>query len=209
MKDLFILAADADIAETMNSLLTHRRPALGIRSIKFTIVKHMHRDPGCRREAAATARSYVKDHKYALVLFDKEGSGDEGTERQLIQNAVENDLRQAGWESRSKAIVIEPELEIWVWSTSPNVGMVLGWNEEASVLRKWLSEHGLWPEGEAKPPDPKEALERAMRVKNHSPTAETFSSLAKKVSFKKCKDPAFLEVRETLQGWFPADGGDF
>lgn len=204
MKDLWILVADADIEATMRGLLTHRQAALGIRSIEFTIMRHLQRDPGCRRQAVSTARGYLNDHKYALVLFDKVGSGDEGAERQRIQHAVEGDLRRSGWGNRSKAIVIEPELETWVWSASANVGKVLGWNEGTGVLRDWLRDHHLWPEDEAKPPDPKSALRRAMRVKNRSPTAVTFMTLARRVGLSACEDPAFREVRETLQGWFPA-----
>lgn len=188
----------------MRGLLTKRQAALGIRSIEFTITRHLLRDPGCRRQAVSTARSYVSDHNYALVLFDKVGSGDEGTERQRIQDAVEQDLHRNGWGNRSKAIVIEPELETWVWSASAHVGTVLGWNEGTEALRDWLRERHLWPDDEAKPPDPKSALKRAMRVKNRSPRATTFMTLARKVGLRTCKDPAFREVRETLQGWFPA-----
>ena len=138
------------------------------------------------------------------MLFDKAGSGDEGAERQRIQNAVEEDLCRNGWENRSKAIVIEPELETWVWSASPNVGRVLGWSEGTGALRDWLSEQQLWPEDEAKPPDPKSALRRAMRAKKRHPTAATFMTLAREVGLGACKDPAFREMRETLRGWFPA-----
>ena len=188
----------------MRGLLTQRQAALGIRNIEFTITRHLQRDPGCRRQAVSTARSYVNDHNYALVLFDKVGSGDEEAERRRIQEAVEGDLRRNGWENRSKVIVIEPELEAWVWSASPNVAKALGWNEGTEVLRDWLREHDLWPEDKAKPPDPKSALRRAMRVKNCSPTAATFMALARNVGLGACGDPAFREVRETLQGWFPA-----
>lgn len=207
MKDLFVLVADADIAATMDSLLTRRRPALGIRNIEFTIEKHLRRDPGCRQQAAMAARRYVNSHEYALVLFDRHGSGDEGAERQDIQNAVEKELSRAGWENRSKAIVIDPELEMWVWSGSPHVGKVLGWDEGTGAQRAWLCKQNLWPDREAKPPDPKSALKRAMRQKKRSPTAATFKELAELVSLKKCEDPAFLELRETLQGWFPAASG--
>lgn len=139
-----------------------------------------------------------------MVLFDKDGCGDEGSDRQDIQNAVEESLSQAGWENRSKAIVIEPELEMWVWSESVNVGKVLGWDEGTGALREWLCEHDLWPGDEAKPPDPKLALSRAMRQKNCSPTALTFEDLARKVSLLKCEDPAFREMRDTLRTRFPA-----
>ena len=119
---------------------------------------------------------------------------------------MEEDLRKAGWGNRSKAVVIEPELETWVWSESPRVDEVLGWNEGTGELRNWLCERDLWPDDEAKPPDPKSALKHAMRERNLSPTAVTFKNLAEKVSIRNCKDPAFLEVRKTLQEWFPAPG---
>ena len=138
------------------------------------------------------------------MLFDKDGCGDEWAERRRIQDAMEGDLRRNGWENRSKAIVIEPELEAWVWSISANVGKVLGWNERTGALRDWLRWQHLWPDGEAKPPDPKSALKRAMRKKNRHPKAATFMALARKVGFSACEDPAFREMRETLQGWFPA-----
>lgn len=207
MRDLWILVADVDTEATLRTLLTDRQAALGIRSVEFTITRHLQRDPGCRLAAASTARSYLNDHNYALVLFDKHGSGDEGSDRQQIQNAVEGDLHQNGWENRSKAIVIEPELEAWVWSASANVGKVLGWNEGTGALREWLRERGLWPEGDAKPPDPKFALKRAMRVKNRAPTVTTFTSLAQKAGFQGCQDSAFREMRETLQRWFPSSHG--
>ena len=207
MKDLLVLVADADIQATMRGLLTKRHASLGIGSIEFTIIRHIHRDPGCRRQAASTARSYVKDHEFVLVLFDKDGSGDETATRHDIQDAVEDDLRRAGWNDRSKAIVIEPELEMWVWSDSAHVGPVLGWNEGTEALRKWLLARDLWPEDVAKPPDPKLALNRAMKVKGHSPTALTFVKLANMVSLDGCKDPAFLEMRETLRRWFPDSHG--
>ena len=204
MKDLWILVADADIEATMQGLLTQRQAALGIRDVKFTIMRHQQRDPGCRRQAGSAARSYASDHHHALVVFDKAGSGDEGADRQHIQEAVEEDLRCNGWENRSKAIVIEPELEIWVWSTSPHVGTILGWNEGIEELRGWLHKHQLWPVDKAKPPDPKSALRQAMREQNGRPRAATFMNLARSVGLNTCNDPAFRELRNTLRRWFPA-----
>ena len=204
MKDLWILVADADIEATMRGLLNERQAALGIRSITFTMMRHLQRDPGSRLQAGPTARPYVHDHRYALVLFDKAGSGANRAGRQRIQNAVEGDLRRNGWGNRSKAVVIEPELETWVGSASAHVGRVLGWNQGSGALRSWLRGRQLWPAGAAKPPDPKSALREAMREKNRRPTAARFKDLAQSVGLGACADPAFLDVRATLQGWFPA-----
>lgn len=145
--------------------------------------------------------AYVHDHRYALVMFDRDGSGDD-RERQVIEAAVEHDLERSGWQSRSKAIVIEPELEAWVWTSSPHTAKALGW-ERHDALRTRLRDTGDWPAGEAKPPDPKTALASPMRVHNRRPTADVFSHLARRVGLARCQDPAFLDFRRTLQRWFP------
>ena len=203
MKDLWVLVADADIEATIGTLSTCRQQSLGIRKIEFTITRHPDRDPGCRRKAATMARGFRKDHNHALVHFDKNGSGDESSNRSDIQIAVEKDLYQGGWQNKSKAIVMEPELEAWVWSASNNVGRILGW-ERTETLREWLRDHQLWLDGETKPPDPKSAMKRAVRERRIRLNSTTFGDLARKVGLKTCKDPAFREMVATLQGWFPA-----
>ncbi len=196
-----MLTADADIAAAVETLLDRRQQSLGIRSVDFTIERHTRRDPGCRREAAARMRGYVHDHRYALVMFDRDGSGDD-RERRVIEAAVEQDLERNGWPSRSKAIVIEPELEAWVWTSSPHTAKALGW-EGHDALRTRLRDTGDWPDGEAKPPDPKTALAKALRVHDLRPTADVFANLARRVGLAGCQDPAFLDFQHTLQRWFP------
>ena len=64
--------------------------------------------------------------------------------REEIQEEVEIGLTRNGWEGRSKAIVIDPELEVWVWSRSPIVAEVLGWDTDIEALRRWLESEDLW-----------------------------------------------------------------
>lgn len=158
VKDLCVLTADADMLAAMDELLRRRPEALGIHPIDVTIERHTRRDPGCRREAATRLRAYADDHRFALLMFDRHGSGDPA-EREHMQTVVQHDLSQSGWQNRSKAIVIDPELEAWMWTTSPHTAGVLGW-EGNNELRAWLRDQDLWPAKEAKPPDPKEALHK-------------------------------------------------
>ena len=53
--------------------------------------------------------------EYALVVLDRVGCG-AAAPRKEIQHAVEHDLSANGWRDRSKAIVIDPELETWIWN---------------------------------------------------------------------------------------------
>ena len=202
MKDLFVLTADADMQAAMKTLLSARHRALGIRNIAFTVERHTQRDAGCRRRAADRLRGYAHDHAHALVMFDRDGSGD-SSPREDIQTSVDAQLSAAGWPDRSKTIVIDPELEVWIWGSSPHVARLLGWQTN-EVLRSWLHQHGLWPEPETKPPDPKAALHRALRIQNRHPNASLFGEVARRVGLGRCQDPAFQELRSTLKEWFPA-----
>ena len=44
-----------------------------------------------------------------------------------LETEAEQRLSSSGWDDRAVAIVLDPELEIWVWSDSPEVDDVLGW----------------------------------------------------------------------------------
>lgn len=68
-------------------------------------------------------------------------------------------------EERTEVVVIDPELEIWVWSASPHVEDVLGWKGSTPPLRSWLCNQGLWGDDRPKPQDPKRAMEGALYEK--------------------------------------------
>ena len=116
----------------MKGLLV-RTDSIDIAPMDFEIRRHVNRDSGCRTNAANFLRPYLRAYHYALVIFDRHGCGSRGT-REEIQEEVEIDLTRNGWEGRSKAIVIDPELEVWVWSRSPIVAEVLGWDTDFEAL---------------------------------------------------------------------------
>ena len=188
----------------IDQLLTNRHPSLGIRPIEFTVARHFKRDAGCRVHAAERLDGHRHSYDYALVMFDREGCGAEDESRETIQTDVEQSLYNSGWAGRSKAIVIDPELEAWVWTDSPHTARVLGWKEEGySELQAWLHDRNLWPAGHLKPPDPKEAFRRALKAKGLQRSPKRFENLARVVGLTQCQDPAFAELVATLAGWFP------
>ena len=201
-RDLYVLVADLDMLQTMEGLLS-RAPSFGIRPIHYTVGRHLRRDPGCRTEASQYLRGYISDYKYALVVLDRNGCGAFAS-REEIQHAVESDLSANGWRNRSKAIVIDPELETWVWNGSNSVPKVLGWAGGYEGLRAWLATQDLWPSGSNKPPDPKEAMRAALRKVRRSVSARLFGQLAESTTLRHCQDSAFSELKDTLQHWFPA-----
>ena len=201
-KDLYVLVADLDMLQTMEKLL-NRNAKLGIRPIKYAVAKHLHRDSGCRTNASQYLRGHIRDYQYALVMFDRDGCGDCAS-REEIQHEVERDLANNGWGDRSKAIVIDPELEIWVWTGSNYVPRILGWEGGYEELKAWLAAEKLWPSDCAKPTDPKKAMRAALRKGRRSVSAKLFGQLAKSTTLRYCQDSAFKELRDTLQHWFPA-----
>lgn len=208
VRDLVVLVPDSDIEQTVRGLLP-RVGNLGIRPLDWTVARHPDRDPGCRVRAAQLLRPYLSSFGYALVVFDRDGSGSDRP-REVIQNRVEEELFSNGWMDRAKAIVIEPELEAWLWSGSPLVSDELGWGSDYRGLRRHLTSVNLWPEDNPKPPDPKRAAREAMRVARVRRRARRspakFRRLASQVDatvLGSCRDPAFGELIETLRRWFP------
>lgn len=202
--DLVVLLADKDMEVTVSGLLA-RSQALAIRTISVDIYRHPQRDPGCRLRSADFLRSFSRQYRYALVMFDREGCGGGEATRQELESAVEERLRVTGWQDRASAIVIDPELENWVWSDSPEVTRVLGWETATPSLMRWLENEGFAQRGDTKPRQPKEAMERALRYARKPRSASLFFELASRVSVQRCADPAFTKFKLTMQKWFPGD----
>lgn len=203
-KDLIVLVPGKDEAAAIRGILARRR-ALGIRSVNAEIQFHPDRDPGCRLRAHEFLRRESGRFEHALVLFDSEGCGAEDQTRHELESEVEQRLSTAGWGDRAAVVVIEPELEAWVWGDTPHVDEALGWKDKRPSLRDWLISEGFLAEDDAKPGRPKEAMEKALRLARKKRSSAVYGQLAKRVSFQRCTDPSFLQLRQILSGWFAED----
>jgi hypothetical protein len=190
----------------VRTLLDKRVPALRIRRISFDVYPHPKHDPGVFNDCHKFLRPFTRQYTHALVFFDRDGSGAEASlSREEIENKVCYRLTKAGWENRAEVVVLDPELEAWVWSDSSNVDRCLGWNNRLPRLQDWLVEKGLWREGSYKPMDPKEAVEAAIHEVRRHRSSTVYSDLARTVSFERCQDPAFLKFKSVLRKWFPIE----
>lgn len=201
--DLIVLVADKSMESAIEGALS-RQKALGIRSICYEIKRHSQKDCGCRTNGAEFLSIFAKQYEHALLIFDYEGCGAETKPILDLESELRSELNLRGWADRADVVIINPELETWVWSDSPWVDEVLGWKGRVPTLRQWLRQHypEYWPESSAKPLRPKEAFEVSLREVKKIPSASLFKRLAEKVSFDNCTDTAFLKFKTTMQQWF-------
>lgn len=201
LKDLVVLVADKDMEFAFRGILS-RFESLDITPISLDIFVHPQNDPACLKTADQYLLSFINQYRFALVAFDREGSG-RTDNREVLESEVEQRLASFGWQDRSAVIVFEPELEVWVWSRSPNVDEILGWTNQPISLRAWLIEQNYIPEDQSKPKRPKEAMEAVLRKVKKPRSASIYLQLAQRVSLRSHTEPAFVKLQATLQKWFP------
>ena len=165
---------------------------------------HPRRDPGCYHEGPGFLRELAGEGPAkGLLLFDQAWDGNPHEAASATEVATRE--RLSGLQGRADVVVIEPELEAWVWSDSPEVDRCLGWAGRQPGLREWLRQNGLWDETAVKPSDPKMAYEKALREARKRKSNMIFAELASSVALRRCTDRAFIRLKDILQRWFPAE----
>jgi len=212
IQDLIVLVADGNMEAVVKSLV-QRHQALGTQPMRVEVIKAAGtNDPGCIHNCAGYLHGYLQTHQFALVMLDFAGCGQEHQTPGQIEKRIRDALLQDGWSStaqdeqgplpRAEAIVINPELENWVWTSSPHLPQVLGWPTDTD-FRLWLDSQQLWAQGLPKPPDPKMALEKVLRHLRKPRSSSIYKNIAEKVSFKHCSDASFQRFCGILKRWFP------
>mgnify|MGYP000008799515 CR=1 FL=1 len=200
-KDLVVLVPDRSWEAVLRTLLEKRSQALAIRSCSHDIFVHPQRDPGVFRGAGTFLAPFRQQYEHALVIIDQEWEG--APDADGIQKTIQDDLNHSAWKDRSSVVVVVPELEAWVWTDSPHLPEILGWNQGsifAEIERCNFERNAL-----GKPMRPKEALDSILRTVKKPRSSALFSRLAEKVSLDRCQDPSFQRARQVLQQWFPRE----
>ena len=199
--DLVVVVADGGIEQAIRGMLA-RPQALRIRPLNGVVFPNLKElDAGTYTRGHELAELYKDTHQHALIVFDLDWEGRPSSNPSKLEDAVEKSLA-AEWGPRGRCVVIDPELEVWVWSDSPHVAMSLGW-EGMPELKQWLGSKGLWNAADPKPADPKEAYLAAIKAKRVQKSNANFRALAEKVSLSRCQDRSFQRLGDILRGWFP------
>jgi hypothetical protein len=201
-RDIIFLVADNGMAQVVTGFLgrQHCHQSLGCAEFTFDaredLIVSPWKDSGMLKQARGLLMSYVATHQRAVVIVDNDWRGTPGAP--ALRAGIEASLSDQ-WKELS-VIVIEPELEAWIMNDNPHLAGIFRCPDN---YRKLLADAGHWPEGLAKPPRPKEALEYLKMKNKGRPLKADFRKLAAVMSVRRCQDQAFNQLREQLTAWFP------
>lgn len=199
------LVADKNMETVFQSFLAQpeARHRLVCRPFHFDLIVATGKaDPGIHSLAHEYLRGYASTHRYAVVVLDAEWAGAPAPE--AIREKIAGDLCNTGWDrDRIAVIVIDPELENWIWMNSPHVAQGLGWTTSMADLRTWLNSKQFVFAESGKPERPKEAIEAVLRHTRKPRSSARYGKIVQQASIKRCTDPAFAELARVLQQWFP------
>ena len=203
MIDLFAYVPCKHINATLSTLLKEKYNSLGISKIDFKIETHVYKDPGLFNEDSIAYRlQYQKHHpKKFLVILDE--SWDGSPKAKKIKIRIKNELLKAKInEEDFHIVVIEPELEQWIWTKKPtHLAKLFNTNEEN--IRNIANIYNY--DFTNKPKDPKELFIAMLKYFEIPHSADCFRTLVKNCSFEKCTDANFLDLRTILHNWFPTE----
>lgn len=200
MKDLVILVADKNMQFALRGALA-RPEALGIRAITHDFRPHPGRDGGARTSGVDVLALERRRFEHALLVFDLEGCGAEpGQSAEDLERLL--DRRLVGlWGAQAKCIVIDPEVDIWLWGADKVLRDVLRWPLAGNV-RNWLQAQGFVFDAHGKPDRPKDAIEALVRFCRLPRSSALYEKITARVSLRRCSDPAFGRLCAALQNWF-------
>jgi hypothetical protein len=204
-RDLCILVPGRNEEFALRGALGRPR-ALGIRAIDFGFKSHPGRDGGVRTDGPALLSSQRLIYDHALMLLDHEGSGaSAGITAIELERQLDAQLASA-WGKCAKAIVVAPELDVWLWGAENALKQALDWSE-GSGIRDWLKGEGFEFTEQGKPVRPKEAFESVARELRVPRSSALYEAVTSKISLARCSDPAFARLRKALQTWFGSGHG--
>lgn len=207
MKDLFILTADADALAFMRSILA-RHDALGIRSITFEPMRHPMKDAGIIKDGPEFARLYKNKCHKALLLWDYQGSGHEQRySPNESANKIQERLDGVTWLDNSGAVSVVPELEEWLWCSTPAVADHLGVKQ--AKLIAWIDEYATkrrCTAANVTQKSPKELFEFICIEKmKRSISPRDFEEMGRIVDIQSlCDSNSFSKITMLLKNWFQA-----
>ena len=161
-------------------------------------------DGGIHRRAHDLLRPYLPSHQNAVILLDKNFGG--RLSAAVVRGEILNNLLRNGWSAECvEVIVINPELETWLWQRgNPHVARGFQYNGPVS-LEVFLEAEGFWSAAALKPARPKDAACLLLQRFRGGVPIVVYARIIENISVRGCQDPAFHLLATALRRWFPLD----
>lgn len=210
MRDCIFLLADKNMQAAFEGFLGRAgfAQSLGCGAFAFDprhdiIVAAGDNDPGLYTRGHELLRPYQTTHRRAVVVLDAEWEGSPGKDA-ITEHLAEN-LNSTGWaEGACAVIVIDPELENWIWQQNDHVARGLGFGSSNELMADPDLQEA-WPAAQSKPSSPKEILETLLKKRRIPRSSAIYKQITSQVSVRRCQDTAFQAMAETLRAWFPQE----
>jgi hypothetical protein len=210
-RDCLFFVADGTMAEVIDGFLSrgHFPGRLGCRDFEFSfdddILVGTHfgaTDGGMHKycHALLQENGYMESHQHLVVMLDQKFGGERPAAE--VREEVLANLQQCGWADRADVVVIDPELEVWVWQDNPHVERAVGYSGRTK-LRELLNNDDEWPGGRDKPIQPKDLFKAVCKRFKQSYSPSLYRDIVEKVSIAGCTDQAFHQLVASLVRWFP------
>lgn len=167
----------------------------------FKIAVHPYRDPGIYNASDDFLKPFSDKFDFAMVMLDYKGCGKENKSTDEIARDIREKLDKSGWESRSSVIVINPELENWIWVNESRIQDAISWELETGIY-EWLHRNNLKRHDVTKPDNPKEAFEAALKLCHTPRSSSIYYQISSRSSYKDCQDVSFRNMISQLKTWF-------
>ena len=207
MRDLIILTADGTMNAVLSAFFGRQQWHMTLGCSEFDLwaqddIVHVpgKTDGAVCKDAHNLLRPYLTTHQRAIVVLDQQFGGDRPAAE--VQDEILENLRRNGWDDRCEVVVIDPELEVWLWQDKPQIAQAVKFKD--GNLRAHLCAQKLWPEDQAKPPNPKEVIQDLIKRYRAGAPMAVYSKIARRVGVSGCTDASFKRFQKALQTWFPA-----
>jgi len=163
-------------------------------------------DGGLWKHAHTNLTPFRALYDHAVIILDADFDPHPGAK--VLCKDIAKGMTSAGWAPDSFCVVvIDPELEAWLWAPNQNVALAFGF-DSIEELRTPLEQENLWEAGKPKPGDLKAARDRAAKLGGKKTGGPLFKGVFGGISSRalgKCVEPGFKTMRKALQTWFPKE----
>ncbi len=163
-------------------------------------------DGGLWKHAHKNLHIFKEQYRHAVIMLDAEFDPQPGPN--VLRADIGKAMLASGWdEDRFGVVVIEPELEAWLWAPNHNVARAFG-HANFEELRTFLESEGLWDPGAPKPHSLKAARDRAARRGGKRTGGPIFRSVFEHISRRAldaCVEHGLKTLRMMLGTWFPPE----